>query len=338
MMKKRRMLLVLAGLAVVAAMLPMVALKAPLPGVAKHAAKAPVASPESAQPEAPHFQPQVMDLRQSLSSDAAMPAAPPKEYPVEASKAPLPSPPPPLRARPGYKSSGSAYGTRNGDMPLVANPPAAPSPPAGRPASAFPCRPPAPSTHYDLTALLAGTGMTFGRIDDRLRRAFASAGYDNISYLSLDCDPDGIAIVTAMERFNEDGTPCRGSARWVPGAFVSDNLKDKLVEYLNHLFTASPGHYRILVFVVSNRPTQPDTAAKDVEKVAHQWLRAGMSRMPSEYREKQYTKAHGCEALVYEFEKTNMQTTFVDPSRLAGKIHLEKSGFLRQLELGGTTQ
>src|SRR5262249_42360692 len=122
-----------------------------------------------------------------------------------------------------------------------------------------------------------------------------------------------------------DGTPKPEPSRWE--VEVRGLEAFSLAEYLRVLFLANPGFYRIIVFVVTPHPfTQsPEIVTRDR---AIAWLPFGVNVLPMELAMRPYSSAYTCTALIYEFEKIDVQakTTVRVPGRLSAHIHIEKSG------------
>jgi hypothetical protein len=105
-----------------------------------------------------------------------------------------------------------------------------------------------------------------------------------------------------------------------------------LSAYLRALFRGRPGYYRIIVFVVTSHPFSQSSAKTTSEK-AGLWVSSGLNALPEDIASQDYTSAHRCTALIYEFKRTGtQQAEFVDPSEITGAIHLEKSGLLAALK------
>ena len=207
-----------------------------------------------------------------------------------------------------------------------------PSPRPNVPAElpAFPWPPPRASTmmNIDDTALrVSGDGTTLGQVDDRLVQALDAAGYVEKSYFSV---PDGFALVTRLEQIRPDGTPLDPPDRW--SAETGPVREFDLRAILRALFTANPGHFRILVFVATPHPfSQSDEEVARDQAMA--WLNAGVNRLPDAVAQRPYTAAFRMTALVYEFEQPESDDAqLVVPGRLTARTHLLQSGLLAAIE------
>ncbi|HYR87419.1 MAG TPA: hypothetical protein VE422_25270 [Terriglobia bacterium] len=63
------------------------------------------------------------------------------------------------------------------------------------------------------------------------------------------------------------------------------------------------------------------------------WLRFGFNALPLDLAMQPYSAEYACTALVYEFEKVDVQseTNVTVPGRLSADVHLEKSGISQWL-------
>jgi|GEM_PF-1034744 len=198
------------------------------------------------------------------------------------------------------------------------------------PIPSFPWPPPKASafTPVDLDrATTDGHPAELKDLADRLENALAESGYGERSYYAV---PDGFALVSRLEQINEDGTPKKAPDRW------SMNFKPlshfSLTAYFKALFTAAPGHFRIIVFVVSPHPfSQEDVDVNVADGQA--WLAGGLNALPDEIGRKRVQDDHRCTALIYEFEQqpSEARVFFKDPSPVTGKMHLTRTHLWQRL-------
>jgi len=196
----------------------------------------------------------------------------------------------------------------------------------------FPWPPPHSSARMELRRELfarAGTSPSvLADIDDILGLALDQCGYVERSYYFA---PGGFALATRLERIHPDGKPFEPPDRWSgePGRLHSFDLK----AYLRALFTADPGTYRVIVFVVSDLPFRPLDRPPSYAEVRG-WLSGGLTALPPEIGQRPYTPGHRVTALVYEFrrDRGGSEPVFVEESRLSGLDHLQKARILAMLE------
>ena len=206
--------------------------------------------------------------------------------------------------------------------------PGAPAPPPGavqplRPGLPdFPWPPPTPSASQPLPGLLTQLGfITVGQVADWVAQSLDQRSYFDRSYHSA---PNGFAMVTRLERINEDGTPFAGPDRW-PVNVTSEGFS--LIRYIEALFAAPEGHYRVIVFVVTSELLIP-SGERPTEQYMLGLLSGGADRLPAIVRDAPLTPDHTCVALIYEFEQRGLQgqPALLVPGRLTGRDHLVAAG------------
>jgi len=198
--------------------------------------------------------------------------------------------------------------------------------PIGMPAlPEFPWPPPTPTTDAQIPeefGIADGNGRTYGNLADRLESALTKSGYNEKTFYSV---PGGFALVCRLEQVDGNWTPMPPPQRW--GESPPPLRSFSLTEYLQRLFLAQPGHYRLLVFIVNNTPWvfAPRTPTKEEGKA---WLFGGATRLPEEMAQTPAPSGTTCFALVYEFEKDDDQAaaTFVRDKTVGALIQLKRAG------------
>jgi len=177
--------------------------------------------------------------------------------------------------------------------------------------------------------LVSRSGRTrLSDVDRRLTAALEANGYYESSYYAV---PDGFALVTKMEQIRADGAPESDPARW---SLEAPRLSGfSLSSYLQALFAARPGHYRVIAFIVTpqafrqseTRPTADEAAA---------WLGGGLDRLPAPLGALEFRSGYACTALIYEFVRPTEsdEPKFQVPGALPGRVHLQKSGLWKALQ------
>jgi PRC-barrel domain protein len=189
----------------------------------------------------------------------------------------------------------------------------------------FPCPPPVASA-FDVipNELLVRNGERpkLKDIATRLDSALQTAGFAERSYYSA-CD--GFAMASRIQEMKEDGSLVVHS-----GASVPNTAKFMVSNYLRALAfgNAPPGHYRVVVFVVTSVPfaQKPVTKSEDWE-----WRDKGLNKLPTTIGNRDFLEEYSCTALIYEFRKIpagEPNVDFVRFSAMLGRAHLEKSGLL----------
>lgn len=172
-----------------------------------------------------------------------------------------------------------------------------------------------------------GSHPTLGDVNSLIITALQKIGYTEFSYFAV---PKGYALVTRLEKINEDGSPKRGLERWETNRDAPYYFS--LERYLRTLFTANKGFYRIVVFTVSPN-ILIEGKDKISEKEALDWLRTGGVSLPAELAKIPFSEKYNCAALIYEFEQIGPKTEvkFLSPGRLPTHLHLEATGFYQAL-------
>ncbi len=189
----------------------------------------------------------------------------------------------------------------------------------------FPWPPPTASSSYVLPDDLLVSYETVGEVVDAIISALERNGYVERSYFQT--KPGGVALVTRLERINEDGSPASQQERWSAGK--QDYASKDLVGFLRGLFFVDPGHYRVIAFILQDPSfVQSDHVISADE--ARKWLTSGGNVLPPEIARLPFGDGH-CTVLVYEFASDGSKVALVE-SKLTGKQHLEKSGLLTVLQ------
>ncbi len=191
---------------------------------------------------------------------------------------------------------------------------------------AFPWPPPmaSASMKVKLTQLGVRTPVrTLGNISSILEDKLDKSQYVEKSYFSV---PGGFALATRMERINKDGSFRQ------PGRWDLNNTKMQsfsLSEYVERLFTAPKGYFRVVVFIVTDRSfAQTNKAASRDE--ALEWMRSGNDKLDPVNARLPFTSNHQVTALIYEFIKTDKDNPRLSaPSDLTGMDHLKKAKLIR---------
>lgn len=193
---------------------------------------------------------------------------------------------------------------------------------------AFPWPPPTPSAQFGLPRSMFAAAPSQFAVGQQLTRALDRSGYSEYSFYRA---PAGFALVARLERIREDGSAAPEELRFLqPGAEEPFSLGT----YIRRLFFAPAGLYRQIVFVATDQPFTTDASETLTADKAARLLREGANRLPDEYRTFPFGPSHAVTALIYEFRKgpDDRDVVTLDPGRLAGRTHLERTGILPALE------
>jgi hypothetical protein len=193
----------------------------------------------------------------------------------------------------------------------------------------FPWPPPKPSALATLSTLAINRGgaTTLQNLADFLESAMDKAGYSERSFYSV---PEGFALVSRIEQISETGEPKTGYDRW--SLDVKPPHVFSMRSYITALFSAHPGRFRIIAFIVTPHPVSSDSAGATYQ-ASKDWLWSGANRLPSSIGQIRYTPDYSCLAYVFEFERPTGGGAAVQmqPGTLDGKQHLEKAALWHSL-------
>lgn len=193
----------------------------------------------------------------------------------------------------------------------------------------FPWPPPQPSEKMLLPhdRIAAGLGATpsLADVGRKLTSALEAAGYSEYSLFRV---PGGFALVARLEQFTPDGAPAPQGMRFLdPHAQMPFSLS----AYVEHLFFAPEGYYRLIVFVVTDHPVVARAPSPDAD-AASAWLAQGADRLPPAFSGLPFTANHQVGALIYEFRKHGQDgIATLQPGELDARTHLAKSGLYAAL-------
>ena len=167
---------------------------------------------------------------------------------------------------------------------------------------------------------------SLGDATGKLQRALKLAGYSELSFFST---PNGIALITRIEKVNKDGTPVT-KGRWETERLPLRKFDPKA--YLSRLFKGDPGLFRVFVFIMASEHfPQHNRAVARTELM--DLLNSGHGGLPSTTSDVLYGKKFQTNALVYEFLKTSdEEPSLAVPSSINGEEHLIRSGILIHLK------
>ncbi len=186
----------------------------------------------------------------------------------------------------------------------------------------FPFPPPQCYQSAELQFSSFAEAKTLGAVGKKIALAFEHKGYP-FRFMSV---PDGFAVVTQLEQYQEDGSiQIDPITRWkeLPEA-ESFSLS---LTYLKSLIFPRKAHLRLFAVLVTQQgyPSNEEHISKDDAKA---WIRKGVNRLPKIIVEKPFSSRYSVDVLVYEFEVP--ETTFIPwqhcPCHLTAREHLQKTG------------
>jgi hypothetical protein len=193
--------------------------------------------------------------------------------------------------------------------------------------------PPKWTSRYVLPAglVVRDQNETLGDAFDRIVEAFRHADITEWSTYAI--GDDGFAVVSRMEHIDDDGRPRPGAERWEVQS-VTTSRKFGLAEYLKLLFSAQPGRYRVIVFLVTEQSITSSTTPPTSDDMATT-LAGGAGTLSPTMRKVVLRSSSKCEALIYEFYRPSEDDVpqSVGNSTLLTVDHLALAGFWNREEL-----
>ena len=206
----------------------------------------------------------------------------------------------------------------------------------GPPMPQFPWPPPIPTATLRLPdSLVAIPGRdSLGAVLARLRTALTRVADVDWQPSIYAIDTTGFAVVTRMEAIDADGRPKPGAERWNTPRDRLPSRISGLVDYLRALFFARPGFYRVVVFAVTDLPSQPSSDTLDARR-AEALVRGGTDDLPASLKRFPLGPDGRCLALIYEFEKPSEgdSARLVTSTPVGAWQHLALAGLWTDQEL-----
>lgn len=154
----------------------------------------------------------------------------------------------------------------------------------------------------------------------RLEGALKQSGYGQTGYYAV---PGGFALVTRLEQFKPSGAPADELYRWSQQV---ENPRVFSIDYLLTLLKGKVGHYRVIVFVVTNDFFSQESGKRVEVGQAANLAIEGANVLPDSVGNLSFTDDYSCTALIYEFEKAapDQPTQFKNNCTLLAETHLQK--------------
>jgi uncharacterized coiled-coil DUF342 family protein len=198
--------------------------------------------------------------------------------------------------------------------------------------SIFPWPPPRASANHKLPQHLFQAARNLGDIEDQLLRALDQCGYFERSFYCV-APPDegiGFALAARMEQIDREAYPLPLPDRW--SLDIKPLSSFSLREIMQALFFKKPGYFRIVVFIVYDRPFRQSPRPLE-QQAALELVAAGSNKLSADIRQVPFSASYSCTALIYEFEAPESgKAPVLVISRHDGKTHLERSRLLEELE------
>lgn len=191
----------------------------------------------------------------------------------------------------------------------------------------FPWPPPDFSTRTLLDRTFFESSKKLEDVDDILIKALSYLKYDERAYFYI---PNGFALVTRIEQIKENGESLAPPDRW--SVQTKSMTKLSWYSYIKTLFFSTPGYFRIIVFLVTNKPFN-SSGKKINNTTATNWLNSGLNVLPEKIKRKKFGSDYNCTALIYEFKKPESKRAYLlTPSSITADDHLQKSKIMDALK------
>ncbi len=164
----------------------------------------------------------------------------------------------------------------------------------------FPFPPPMATATQTISPNIFQNHHTFGEVNETIVECIDESGYvsSKRQYYAV---PNGYALVTQLEKINEDGSPRLGPERWE--AKVKSTFKEfSILDYLKALVVGEEANFRVLVFMITDVPL---TQSEEITEMttAKSWLKKGMNALPDDLAALEFTPRHKVNLLLYEFKQ-----------------------------------
>jgi hypothetical protein len=197
--------------------------------------------------------------------------------------------------------------------------PASPLPafPAGWP-------PPEASSYAKIPDRVFYNASTFGEAMNIIAGALYDHGYTEVSYFAT--RDEGVALVTRLERFADDGSVLPETERWSSG----EDSKHDLFQMLHNMYFKPRGRYRVFVFFLGGGlPWANSSRTVSLDEV-RSWQRGQRAVLPKAVGGRALGDAQ-CTVVAYEFESTGRAIKLVAGSRIPVELQLRQNGVFAAL-------
>jgi len=192
--------------------------------------------------------------------------------------------------------------------------------------------PPDASTHQKIPRELLVPNKTqantWASVAARVEKALAVNGYSSPGYYSV---PEGFALISQLERINQDATPAPSNVRWKIKVDPVSIKPFNLDAYLKALLGEDAGLFRVIAFVFT--PVPIVTKGKTDIEAAKLWVGQGGSKLPQVLSKQVYGEDMEATALIYEFgvPSRGKPARLNKPSEHNGQQHLKAAKILQAL-------
>lgn len=181
-------------------------------------------------------------------------------------------------------------------------------------------------------------GTSFNDVSKKLVEALEKGGYDQENYGFFSYRNDEFALVTRMERIDNEGNLYNESSRWVKGTDYSMLPPARSPgEYFKYLFSGKKIFYRVFAFVVSKRNKYRFRKGSPPSfNTAKNWVIEGtpvLSRTKTgstTVQQTMFSDDYDCSVLIYLF----VDHTSLDDAKSVGELGENESELVEELRMG----
>jgi hypothetical protein len=196
----------------------------------------------------------------------------------------------------------------------------------GPPLPEFPAGwpPPEASSYAKIPDRVFYNASTFGEAMNTIAEALYDHGYTEVSYFAT--RDGGVALVTRLERFADDGSVLPETERWSSG----EDSKHDLFQMLRNMYFKPRGRYRVFVFFLGGGLPWANSSRTVTLDEVRSWQRGQRAVLPKVVGGRPLGDAQ-CTVVAYEFESTGRATKLVAGSRIPVELQLRQNGVFAAL-------
>ncbi|MGV6851925.1 MAG: hypothetical protein ACWA5R_07080 [bacterium] len=168
--------------------------------------------------------------------------------------------------------------------------------------------------------------LTLGDINTMITSSLRKTNYTGSKYYSV---PQGFAIITTLEQTHTNGSPLAENLRWLRDIIPIKTFS--IAGYLQALFTAPAGDFRVIAFIVTNKAFSSDGSDITFNTI-NTWIKGGYNTLPTDIKKRIYTDDYNVTAMIYAFKKKSRNDNpEINNSGLTAAQHLAHTEFAAYL-------
>ena len=188
--------------------------------------------------------------------------------------------------------------------------------------------PPEASSYTKIANSAFYSASTIGDAMSTIAAALYDNGYTEVSYFST--KDGGVALVTSLERFADDGSVLPQNERWSS----AQGSKHDLLRMLRNMYFNERGRYRVFVFFLGPAlPWEASSQIPTLDEAGIWWRKGTKAVLPTEVANRPLGNAQ-CTVAVYEFESTGRTAKLVTGGAIPVALQLRQAGIVASLSPG----